>query len=379
MDIAVFLNSLLELLGELRYWYEWKWIAPIYLFLLFVIPFFVFRPRKSVVSLYYDELWLFAPPRALRIIEGMVRYAGLTLIFVMTSGIIFSLAHPVREQVMVEQTSEPPMISHVVDVSGSMSCRRYDFLQIYFGKFTEINQKNLATGVYYFSSNPLLEIFPTTNRERFRRTVARFTPQCGTRSSSYGATSGSEPGPSLWQALLDIVRSSDANASKTLRSVREQNFLSTSLAVSGSDLNEALSPLKSDAFRKIIKGKRIVLATDTDWSLGGDISVQRILQVAANIGIPVDLVAVESFSSSSKGLQDLIADTGGKSYLLVVESHINDVVKDILLNALRDAPFPKEEKVTNIDHRPRFSLILISLGAGFLWLILRFFRPLIGF
>lgn len=378
MDIAALLNSFLELLGEFRYWHEWKWTAPIYLLLLFVIPFFLFRHRKSVVSLYHDELWLFAPPRAQRIIEGMVRYVGLTLIFVMTSGIIFSLAHPVRELVVVEQTSEPAMISHVVDVSGSMSCRRYDLLQIYFRKFTEINQKNLATGVYYFSSNPLLEIFPTTNRERFRRTVARFTPQCGMRSSSYGATSGSEPGPSLWQALLDIVRSSDDNVSKTFRLLRERNFLSDSFAVSSLDLSEALSPLKSDAFRKIIKGKRIVLATDTDWSLGGDISVGRILQVATKIGIPVDLVAVESFSSSSMGLRDLIADTGGKSYLLVIESHIEDVVKDVLLNALRDASSPKEERVINIDHRPRFSLLLISLGAGFLWLMLRFFRPLIG-
>lgn len=413
--LTEFVSSIYELLIELETIGEWQWKKPVG-FLILVFAFLaLLKPSRARAVLNHSETWLFEVSRLERLAEGVWRSIGLLLVFIFLGSLALYFAHPERLRIAKEPAENLPAIFQVTDVSGSMSCATYQSVQenhLYFLSLAEKKQREnlgdpvLAIGIYYFSSYNLLEVSPITNYERLRNIVKRFLPGCmgggggagifgrgrGRQSVSpsvqgYGAGGGTEPGPSLWQAMLDAVSSADPGLVPYLKTIRNQGALAV-------DLGATLPPLETffedeeliERFCESSRGKRIVLLTDSHFSMNSPtslVSVSRVLELARVICLPVDLVTTGHGSAFKEGLPNYIQETGGGVFSAVRGVFSTQgselAARMVVQRAIEDSP-PIQERSRYIkDDRPRLTLLALALTALVCWGVIRLLRIVSGF
>lgn len=383
-----FWQIVLGLAEELSEWKEWELSEPYYLLLLFLLPLTLLRPVRVRLMLRHGDPWLFKPRAPTWFVEFCIRYLGLAISLAAITCLFLSIAYPVKVEVVSEFVQDPPRVHVVVDASGSVSCQPYAEMQSFMTSLVgEKGEKSsVAMGLYFFSGRNLLHMYPTTNSSRIRRLIKRFGPKCslgninGDSPTGYGAGMATEPGPSLWDAVLDAVRHSDPTLLSILKSIQDRNGLEMPGALPlpqyfGEKRDSILFDL-----RQSVKGSRIIFITDLDFgSTVGKITVQRVLELMSMIELRIDVVSIAPDSMAT--ITPFIKAIRGEMYYITGEKSRKDITvlaEKIRSDVLRKSPLPRQESYKIVDEKPRFLLLVATaIFAGF-WVILRVIRPIIG-
>ncbi len=395
-----FLVLIFGSLGELSSYSQWVWLRPKALLLLLLIPLFALRPLRSRVTIEHGAPWLFRNTLRYRVIEGVLRHGSLFIGISVLTLLVLALGGPARNIQKSEPNQNRPALVYIMDVSGSMNGILWERLMGFLKSFmkradTLQDEKRIGVGIYYFSSSPLLNVSPTSSYRLLHGVVARFT------TGSYGAGSGTEPAPSMWLSILDLARMSDATLAAKLQQLRREMLFSCTprgLRDSPEDFARRFvqvhGVLALDSLRKAMLGKRMVIGTDTDFDLSssGDLCPWRLFRFSAAIGLPIDVVSSGPMVSTVvDDMPSLIAITGGNFYplsssftnnssVLAKEDHehIEVAVKTIYQSLTTTGLWKQYTSQTILDTRPQRSILALTLVLSFVWISIRFLRPMIG-
>lgn len=114
--------------------------------------------------------------------------------------------------------------------------------------------------------------------------------------------------------------------------------------------------------------------TDSEFNTKSNtngIAVSRVLELAALICLPVDLVTTKAPSGSAADLPDLIDKTGGKVFLT---ENSEQTVHTIVERVLEAAPPVQERVRVVIDDRPRLAILALAITALVCWGMIRSLR-----
>ena len=400
--VGDFVTALSVLMASVDTVGTWIWLRPKMLFLLILAPVFALRPLYSRHAIDHGAPWLFAGASRYRIIEGILRHGSLVTVSAITALLIMALAGPAIHTQKHEPKENRPALAYVVDVSGSMDGILWKRLTGFLQEFTKaadrlLDEKRIGVGLYYFSSAPLLNVSPTPSYRMLRNVVRRFS------TKSYGAGSGTEPAPSMWLSVLDMVRMGNASLVEPLQQSRKDMLFSCTVRGSGETAPDFTRQFIArhgiavfEALRKATIGKRMVLGTDTEFDLTsyGDLCPWRLFRFAAAIGLPIDVVSTGAIVwQNEKDLPPLIANTGGKLYILSPstmsgsnDSELSkeeyariDVAVQAILGTLASSDIANQHRMyAIIDTVPQRFLLALAFVLFVLWMLLRLFRPIMG-
>ena len=387
---------------------SWVWLRPKALLLLFLIPLCILRPLRHRNAIHHGAPWLFKSSPFCRIMEGLLRHAALYVGCSILALLVLALGKPVVQTQKYQPNQNRPALVYVVDVSGSMTGILWERLTTFLQEFmkmadTLVDEKRIGVGVYYFSSHPLLNVSPTPTYRMVRSIVSRFN------TASYGAGSGTEPAPSMWLSILDLVRMSDAELVTKLQESR-RNLLFSCSKFGSLDTAEDFARFISTAhgstvlegLRKAMIGKRMVLGTDTEFNLTsfGDLCPWRLFRFAAAIQLPIDVVSTGPMVRQvAEDLPHLMASTGGNFYPLSESGQqfggddfgsnssvlskqelvkVQAVVRAIFASLTSGGVWKENVTHTTLDTSPQRSLLGFALVLSFVWIGMRLFRPTVG-
>lgn len=378
-------ESVVAVIEELQKWNEWQWMEPSAFFLLLLLLFALFRPVRVRLTLRHGDPWLFQPGIVARFAEGCIRYLGLLLACIALAALFLSLAYPVTVITTTETISGSPRVHFVVDTSGSVACTSYAKMRTFMMRFAEEKKESLpvAVGLYFFSGKNLLQMYPTTNASRTQRLIKRFGPACSSggvvASGGYGAGMATEPGPSLWDAVLDAVRHSNPELLFPLKSIQDRNGLEMPGALSLDEYFGSRRDTTIKDLRNSVQGSRILFLTDLDFGASvGKITVQRVLELMALIQLRIDIISV---ASDSAGVAPFIRAIGGEVYYLDGEGDTREITRlaeFLKAEIVKKSSSPQKESYQKTDARPRLLLLVIAALFSALWIALRIVRPIIG-
>ncbi|MBI2038670.1 MAG: hypothetical protein HYT22_00085 [Candidatus Niyogibacteria bacterium] len=391
-----------EYFESIAAWPAWTWQAPAFAALGIFAVLAILRPRQARFTLEHPEgHWLYRASAWSRCLGFLLRWLQLALLFVAALALALFFARPVevRTQKHIEQGDI--MISSVVDLSGSIGCLDYLPIFEYFDAVLAQKEKSktpIFLGLYYFSNSQLFEIFPTDS-ERRTRIAVEYGPTCyanwttnnegmggvGVGTSAKirlekmkkirGAAGGTEPGPSMWNAMLDLVRYERPDLAPRVAALADAGaLLPNTPAIAMTWTDEKTQRELCDAMR----GKRMVLLTDTEFSLKtvtNPTSFTKVMELASLLCLPVDIVATGSVREA-EALGALVKKTGGR--IEVRGAPMEKAAERMLASAAKSAPPLKVRYEPLTDSRPQRALLALAFAAATVLVILRSFSTFIG-